>query len=239
MNINPLLAPTLIVGLALFWLTTAQRAWPASSWKRGVLAAGAIVAAVPGVLFDLYYAHLFDRAGWFYQFRSIPGTELTAAGLGFTIGALVNLLPVRTRRIRGLGAVAVAAALLVPYIKPIIAPLDLSSLRNRHDGPVCLQSSGSTCGPACVTTLLRHAGISATEAQMARECYTSGTGTENWYLARTLRRHGLVDSHYVILHPNPTTLPYPSIAGLGFGRSGHFVTVLDKTPNPTSAVARL
>jgi hypothetical protein len=83
---NPMLIPTLVGAFALFWLGRAvarriatRRAWLLAS------AAGALLAA-PGLLFVLYYAHLFDSALSFYRFRSLPMTELAACGLGFPAG---------------------------------------------------------------------------------------------------------------------------------------------------------
>lgn len=73
------------------------------------------------------------------------------------------------------------------------------------------------------------AGVPITERELVAESYTSRRGTENWYLARAIRRHGLI-ARYVQTPPHAAALPYPAIAGLGFGRAGHFIAILGETP---------
>ncbi len=226
MTLNPLLFPTLALGGGAFWL--GDRA------GRGRLAAGwvllGLALAAPGALFAVYYAHVLDRAAWFYQFRSLPFTELTAAGLGFLPGYLNAVL----RRHTVIGWIFLPAltalVLFVPYAKSVLVPLNTRTMQERWVDGVCRQSTASTCGPASAATLLRALGIPATERGLARECYTYGSGTENWYLARALRRRGL-RVRFVVISPEPEALPYRSIAGttLGTGGAGHFVAVLDRS----------
>ncbi|HEY3332674.1 MAG TPA: cysteine peptidase family C39 domain-containing protein [Capsulimonadaceae bacterium] len=229
MNINPLFAPTFVLGVVIYAITLRRFAWPKAPVTRMAVALGVLIAALPGAAFAIYYMHWFDKAALFYEFRALPGTELTAAGLGFSIGAVAALG--HTKLVRGVlqvaGALILVIFLSVPYIKPVVWPLDYGALKDEVSGKVTRQTSSSTCGPACASTLLRAAGLHATEAEMARECYTSSSGTENWYLTRALRRRGLAVQS--IVRPHPTSLPYPSMAGLGFGGGGHFVTVLGKT----------
>jgi hypothetical protein len=73
--------------------------------------------------------------------------------------------------------------------------------------------------------------VTVSEVWLARKCHTYAGGTENWYLARSLRRRGLSVA-YMITEPDPPLLPCPSLAGVGVGgeRAGHFITVLEKTP---------
>ena len=96
---------------------------------------------------------------------------------------------------------------------------------------VCLQSSESSCGPASAATLLRLAGVMASEQDIARESFTTRRGTENWYLIRTMRRLGLqVD--YRIQTADVNALPYPAIVGVrmnGVIGPGHFIVVLGKS----------
>ena len=94
-----------------------------------------------------------------------------------------------------------------------------------------MQSSESSCGPASAATLLRLAGVTATEQEIARASYTTRRGTENWYLIRTMRRLGLqVD--YRIQAADVNALPYPAIVGVRLNGSigpGHFIAVLGKS----------
>jgi hypothetical protein len=55
--------------------------------RGGLLLAGLLLAA-PGLLFVLYYTHLFDRAAWFYCFRVLAFTEFLPSGIGFLAGVL-------------------------------------------------------------------------------------------------------------------------------------------------------
>lgn len=94
---------------------------------------------------------------------------------------------------------------------------------------VCLQTRPSSCGTASAATLLRAAGYLVSERQLAQECFTSTSGTENWYIARALRRRGL-EVKYLITTAQPNQLYYPAIAGVRLNSGvGHFVTVLSET----------
>ncbi len=72
-------------------------------------------------------------------------------------------------------------------------------------------------------------GKDATERELAIECHTCGSGTENWYLTRALRRRGFT-ADYVLTTPQPNSLPYPSVCGtqLGKGSAGHFIAILSR-----------
>jgi hypothetical protein len=206
-----------------------------SRLSLAALVALSCFAAMPALLFAAYYLHVLDRSAWFYQFRSLSGSELTAAGIGLLGGVLVGLirhsLYLKSRPIQGVLSAAVLVSLVLvlaaPYAKPLIVPLSTPLNGEWREG-VCIQSSPSTCGPASVATLLRQLGQAATEEQLAREAFSCGSGTENWYLARTIRNRGL-RATYVIGSPEPAELPYPSMAGSDLytkGGSGHFITVL-------------
>lgn len=77
--------PTLVLAVPIFWagVTVGRRT------KAGVvgLLVGFVLAA-PGLLFAIYYFHVFDRFPWFYEFRAVPGSELTGAGVAFIAGLL-------------------------------------------------------------------------------------------------------------------------------------------------------
>lgn len=221
-----MLIPTLVGAFALFWVGRVVGTRIAT--HRGRLLAGAAAAAlaVPGLLFIVYYAHLFDGAVWFYRFRAAPLTELTACGLGFCAGLV---------RARGLGGpaglfgwpVVLSLLVLIPFIKPILDPVTFDHERRSRDEGVVLQSTMSTCGPASAATILNLLGHPASEREIAREAFTSRGGTENWYLARALRRRG-VDVDFQIHSPDEDIVAGPSIAGVLLpGRAGHFIAILD------------
>jgi ABC-type bacteriocin/lantibiotic exporter with double-glycine peptidase domain len=120
-----------------------------------------------------------------------------------------------------------------PYLKQIFLLPDWNGFSDRWSEGVCLQSSESSCGPASTATLLKLAGKPVTEKEIAQESFTSRRGTENWYLIRTLRHHGL-NVHYSIGKQNQTSFSFPSIVGVRLGGksgAGHFITILGKSGN--------
>jgi hypothetical protein len=235
-SINPMWLPTLLLAIALCGLGFRFAARPASRGLRKAALALAVAASAPGLLMALYYAHLFDRALWFYEFRAVPYSELSATGLGWAGGVVLGTLwrgPLRSGSksfawiMTGLVLFCLTGLLLAPYAKSVIAPLRTAML-DRWTNGVCLQTTPSTCGAASAATLLRRFGRAATEQELARECFTYGSGTENWYLVRALRSRGL-QVRMVLSSPRSASLPFPCIAGTeygGRGGSGHFITLL-------------
>ena len=195
--------------------------------------AAAGLLAVPGILIASHFFHIFDSWRAYYEFRSMPGSELTAAGLGLAAGIIVWYGP-QKRMPRLMVATVVltiiSMVVVLPYIKPLLAPVRYQGFRDSWDDMVCRQSTGSSCGPACTATLLRHFGIDANELQIARECFTYSGGTENWYLARALRNRGLKVTF--LTKTLVAEIPVPSIAGVKIGGAGHFITILDDLGDP-------
>lgn len=189
----------------------------------------ASLCAVPGILLAIYYAHVFDDAMWFYRFRSWPLSELSAAGAGLLAGLIQAWIIRKGLRVRTLMPVLLLAGLFVPYMKPVVAPLDLTKLVAECRDDVCLQSTPATCGPASVASILRMFGVEETEQTLAREAFTSTGGTEIWYLARALRRRGFSVRYAVVDRP-VAKLPLPSVAGVVLsGGIGHFIAILGET----------
>ena len=191
---NYALIPTLLIAAFLFAIGSGVGRKPGNP-KFCLLLAPGILLAIPGIVFALYYFKIFGEPIWLYEFRSAPFSELIASGAGFLAGLLNGKLAPneKFRRIAGrpFFAGALVIGLIIPYLKPIVLRPRWNEFRNNWSDGVCLQSSESSCGPACVTTLLRLRGQTVTEQEIARACFTSRTGTENWYLARTLRERGL------------------------------------------------
>ena len=235
---NPLIFPTLgMAGLLFAWGRWIARQPHGKGWLAAWTAL-TFAAATPALLFAAYYTHLFDHAGWFYAFRALPLTELTAAGIGLGAGLLAELIRRSTNRSRwaavsryspSIAAVGMALILAVPYVKPIIAPLRTPPHDQWREG-VCLQNTPATCGPACAATLLRQFGRNGSERELARECFSYAGGTENWYVARAIRQRGL-HAEYLLSEPQPDRIPFPAIAGVGLstgGRVGHFIAILEQ-----------
>ena len=113
-----------------------------------------------------------------------------------------------------------------PFIKPILSPVEkYTEFHDRWRDEVCLQSGSSTCGPSSLATIFRAYDIHTTEENISRNCYTCGTGTENWYLIRYAEKNGF--KVRLIYSRNLNEIPCPSILGVRLGNIGHFVTLLE------------
>ncbi len=232
---NPLFIPTLVGTLMFFlvgiWLAKQAR----TKLQICALAIFSFIAAVPAFLFAVYYVGVLGEAGWFYSFRALSGSEFFACGAGL-LGGWVQTKRNQSQRIRkqvsaGFIPFILLLCVAAPYLKQIFLRPDWNNFHDRWAEGVCLQSSESSCGPASAATVLKLAGKPATEKEIAQESFTSRRGTENWYLIRTLRRHGL-DAHYSIGQPNHTDLPFPAIVGVRLGGksgAGHFIAILGKS----------
>ena len=230
---NYLLFPTLLIAFALFavGVLAGRRI---SGLAFGLLCVFGLVIAVPGILFAGYYLRFLGEPVWLYQFRTAPGTELTAGGAGLIAGLLHGKFSAgkQFKKVAGYwffpGLLVIG--LMVPYLKPIVRRPDWNLFRDVWSDDVCLQTSESSCGPACAATILRRLGKSATEKEIAAAAFTSRNGTENWYLARALRARG-AQVQFVYEPDLNKPWPFPAIAGVRLpesGNAGHFITVLDR-----------
>jgi len=231
MHFNPLAVPTILCSAAFFWLGLVLEQKTNSPVVRRWLFFSGLVLAAPACVFVLYYAHLFDSAAWFYNLRTLRFTELSICGLGFIAGILHSWFQPEGWGEKLIAPVALLVLVFVPFMKPILVPLDLERLQNDCPGEVCMQSTLSTCGPSSAATILKSFGESASEKQLATECFTYRGGTESWYLARAFRRRGF-DAHVVVQSADSTSLPAPAIAGVVLGGgAGHFIAILQETPD--------
>ena len=220
---NPLIYPTVLIAVLLFVAGLRLQRRISLGRHRLALFTLAIALAVPGVLIALYYLHLFDDAAWFYEFRSLRFSELSAGGCGFLAGLLAAAG--RNVFVAALLLIGLMAGIVLPHSKPLYGPLRAGDFKDTWKDGVCLQSTGCSCGAASAATLLRQAGIPATEAEVARACFTYNGGTENWYIARHLRSRGLRVRFITRMDP-ADPLPVPSIAGVLLGNVGHFIPIL-------------
>ena len=236
MNPNWLFIPTLLLATVVFiigiYFGEYQLHHPKNVFNFLVLIVVSIIIAIPGILFTVYYLHFFDNASWFYQFRSLPWTELSASGLGLLGGVLYKLARhhhLVSRTFMPVILVMLLMWLMIPYVKPLFYSVDFKHFEDRWFQGICLQTIPSSCGPASAATLLRAVGYLVSERQLAQECFTSIGGTENWYIARALKRRGL-EVKYLITTAQPSQLYYPAIAGVRLNNGvGHFVTILGET----------
>lgn len=223
---NPLLLPGLALWLGLFWF--------GSRLKRPVLAfyLVGVAMALPSLVVAAYYMKLLGEPLWLYRIRSVPFTELLVAGSGLLFGPLQGEVIRREVLRRRLGSWLVPIigmfTALLPFLKPIVHRIPDAAFGEQWRGVVCLQSTPSTCGPASAATLFQRLGVEVGERELARECFSSRTGTENWYLARAFRRRGF-EVEFVKMTNVALELRGPAIAGVRVEGRGHFIPVLAVT----------
>lgn len=229
---NHMFWPTVMLTSMLFWLGAKAERRLVSTSKRLTFLIVASLLAVPGLLFAVYYTKLLGEPIWLYQFRAAPGTELAAAGVGLVAGFVhyarckhvLLQKQLRTLTLPFILAVIISA----PYIKPLIRPLNKGQLTEQWVDGVCLQSTPSTCGPASAATIVKSLGKNITEAELARECFTYAGGTENWYLVRALRKHGL-QVEFKLTAIDATEFPVSAIAGVKLPQgTGHFIGLISR-----------
>ncbi|HEX2951469.1 MAG TPA: cysteine peptidase family C39 domain-containing protein [Armatimonadota bacterium] len=238
---DPYALPAFIVGLLLYYvghrlfiLTPAGK----KRWGMGILLA---ILCLPALSFNLYYAHLAIEPWWYVIFRSVSGIETLAACWGMFWGfACTRITSGQASIIRvACHTIALTCTVLfiaVPFLKPIMNPVEeYHHLKNRWKGNVCLQTSGSTCGPASMATIFAFYGMTKNEREIAEACYTSYTGTELWYLLRYAKQHGLQITYLQPCRlpdiPAPALLGTTAILSDGPVQSGHFITLLGKMGN--------
>ena len=232
---DPLLIPVILGTFALFFLGywLSQRA--GSRMQHLFLAFFSLLATVSAILSVVYYTGILGEAIWFYSIRAMPGTEFAASGAGMLAGwlqAARNRNPRISRHMSG-GFIPfiLLICVTIPYLKQVFLRPDWNNFDDRWSGIICMQSSESSCGPASAATVLKFLGKPASERQIAQESFTSRRGTENWYLIRTIRRHGL-EAKYSTSKPGDAEFSPPAIVGVRLGGktgAGHFVAFLGKT----------
>lgn len=229
-----------LIGVAVFFAVESKlrKAAPLTC-RRWLLVLA--VTAIPFVLFAIYYLHVLPEWPWLYTVRAWRGSEFLTLFAAGAAGALAACGP------RLAAAFPLFVFLLiasVPYLKPVLNPLQEAALVDRWRDGVCLQSTASTCGPACLATILARSGLPATEREIARACHTSASGTEAWYLARYARSHG-TRVGFQMREGFAPECELPAIVGVRIGGAGHFIAVLEKdgdlitSADPMRGVERL
>jgi hypothetical protein len=229
MHVIPVATITVLGAGSLFYLGELLGKKTDSRFSKGSLFVAGVVLAAPGFLFVFYYTHLLDNAAWLYKFRILPFTEFLPAGVGFLAGTLNSWFEPESFGQKLLVPSALAVLVLIPFVKPLLDPIELGRLRDRCEGEVCMQSTFSTCGPSSAATLLKAFGVDASEKRLADECLTSRGGTEIWYIARAFERRGY--RAQVVIQPKENlSLPSPAIAGVVLpGGAGHFIAIMTET----------
>ena len=194
---------------------------------RWIAAVVSLLLCLPGAWFAIYYLHWLPEPPLLYQLRALPFSEGFLAAFGIAAGIWRSLLP---KWLKPVPTASGVFLLVIPFLKPVVRPIDPSQLSERWEGDACIQSSMVTCGPASAASILRYLGDQeAREIDLARESWTSLSGTEAWHLARAVERRGF-NVRFLSPRglPDPTDLP--GILGTGGAGAGHFIAVLEMTP---------
>lgn len=203
-------------------------AWKATDkmGKGGKLAAAvaSLLLCLPGLWFVLYYFHKLPEPPLLYQLHALPFSEAFLAAFGIAAGVWRGLLPRALKLLPTAGGIFL---LFIPFLKPVFRPLARAELREQWIDDACIQSSAVTCGPASAASILHYLGDKdAKEGDLAREAWTSTSGTEAWHLARAVEQRG-----FKVRFLAPTGLPdtkdLPGILGTGSHMAGHFIAVLE------------
>jgi hypothetical protein len=202
----------------------AEKLGAKTRWTAGI---ASLLLCLPGAWFAIYYLHWLPEPPLLYQLRALPVSEGFLAVFGVAAGIWRSLLPKLLKPLPTAGAVFL---LVIPFLKPVFRPIDPSRLSERWEGDACIQSSMVTCGPASTASILRYLGDrEVRESDLAREAWTSLSGTEAWHLARAIERRG-----FEVRFLSPDGLPdpkdLPGILGTGGAGAGHFIAVLELTP---------
>ncbi|SQI34441.1 Peptidase C39 family [Leminorella richardii] len=225
MFINPNFYLALPLAAALFFAGRALgSASVAISLRRTAGAVFFLLALVSLSIPLTYLAGSLGENPAYANFRALPYAELTVCLAAPFVGRLSLLLPLN-RGIALLFCLVITLGYVsLPFIKPIVRPAG-EIVEQWRDG-IAIQSTSATCGPASMATLMHRLGVSATQSEIARQSYNSGSGTENWYLARYAKSQGF--SYRFLNEPDLENVPVPSIIGVRLGRVGHFITLLSK-----------
>jgi hypothetical protein len=192
--------------------------------RRLFLATLACALAIPGLSFTFHYFHLVPEWDWYFEFRSLPGTELLLVMIGAAGGFAAAVLP---RGLLVFPLMGVAVLVTVPFIKPFIGPISDGALKDQWIEGICLQSTPSTCGAASLATILKSLGINAKESELAVEAHSYTGGTEAWYLARCARSRGM-DVRFDFSQGFDQDAPLPAMVGVRVGSIGHFIPIIER-----------
>ena len=173
----------LMVGLAI--VLAGVGLWIGRRGPRGV-----VIAMMIGVIaFMFLFSLVLLDSGW--MVRVLPVSNVIVVGnwqlpaVGLLVGLAWGVLPRAVWR-RLLVVVPLVAIGVWRTIGPLMGEVPRVTQAQWSEG-VHLQSAFSTCGAAAAATLLRTAGIDATEAEMAELCLTREGGTTFHGLYRGLK----------------------------------------------------
>ena len=99
---NPLLLPTILLAGVLYGLGLMVGRRVVGK-VFALICLGAVVIALPGVVFAVHYLRVLGEPIWLYEFRSAPFSELAASAAGFLAGLLQGKVAGHERALRIVG----------------------------------------------------------------------------------------------------------------------------------------
>jgi predicted double-glycine peptidase len=222
------LIPAIIIGLILYYLGQHLARRVTRTGYRWLLGCLFFLLCLPGLSFILYYAHIFGEPLWYIQFRSLDYIEVLSAMWGLFFGFVFNGKPTN-KYLRLQWPVFSLILIFIPFAKSYLMPpvLTGSAMKDEWNDGICIQTTGSTCGPAAMATILTYSGIPTKERDVASGSYTSAGSTEIWYIIRYARHHGM--QARLMVDKDLANIPAPAILGTVSGKFGHFITLLEKS----------
>jgi hypothetical protein len=220
MNVNPNFFISILISIVLFIIGLMLTKKISNKKILNLILILSFLLTLPGISMILYYFHFTETSNWYINFRTIPAIEISISFIGLFLGLLSN------NKNKFFLICTTLFLVLIPFIKPILRPLTIKDLTEWKES-VCIQSTGATCGPSSLATILKYYNIESTEYELTKNSYTCSTGTEIWYLLRYGKRKGL--DYKLNTIKNFDELRYPSIIGTKLITIGHFVTVLGKS----------
>lgn len=220
MNLNPNFFISILISIVLFIIGSILTKKILRKKNLNLILILSFLLTLPGISMILYYFHFYETPNWYINFRTFPSIEISISFIGLLFGLLSN------NNSKFFLICITIFLVLIPFIKPILRPLTIKDTTEWKES-VCIQSTGATCGPSSLATILKYYNIESTEYELTKNSYTCRTGTEIWYLLRYGKLKGLDFQLNKI--KSFDELRYPSIIGTKLITIGHFVTVLGKT----------
>lgn len=228
MDVNPIYILCLILSLMIFSISSKIIKQTIKRYQRLALSVTSLVLALVSLSIPITYVlNSVGENPLYATFRAYPYTELLIVLFAPLMGCVNGLLTTHKNNsvVTGLCLIIMLSYVSLPFAKPLIRPLQ-KDLQNKWSNDVALQSSASTCGPSSLATIFKYYGKEDTEANIAKQAYTSASSTENWYLARYADDQGF--NYQFLTIAELDKVPTPAIIGVRLGSMGHFITLLNK-----------
>jgi len=185
------------------------------------------ILCLPAFSFLVMELPIFIKPIWFVEFRSISGIELLTSFWGLFIGFVTvksDTKKVRWKMFNKYFYIIAVLLMVPPYIHCIGIPINYENLKSQFHEDVCLQSEEFTCAPASLATVFKYFDKEKTEAQIAKDIYTSRSGTSVYEIIRYIKKNEMkVECFY---EKDLSNISVPSILDVNVYNIGHVIVYL-------------